>query len=164
MAADSRSNQILDTSSEAETGTGSGSPPPTDRDLLEAIRCGTRAQRRAVAGQASTSAGLAEALVETGDAEVIATLLSNGSAEISEQLLLKCLDLLPDSEEVHRAMIERPRLPVVVAQRLLTLASGRLSDEVIARHALPPAPAGEHVELGRKRPQWWSNQMAGYFR
>ncbi|MDH3912770.1 MAG: DUF2336 domain-containing protein [Rhodospirillales bacterium] len=154
MTADSPSNQ--DPSANGES--------VTARDLMETVRSGTRAQRKAVAEQASISPGLAEALVETGDAEVIATLLSNHSAEISERLLLKCLDLLPDSEQVHRAMVGRARVPVTVAQCLVTLASGRLSDEVIARHALPPAPAGEHAELGRKRPQWWSHHMAGYFR
>ncbi len=136
----------------------------TDGDPMETARSGTTAQRKAVAEQASISPGLVETLVETGDAEAIATLLSNRSAEISERLLLKCLDLLPDSEQVHRAMVGRARVPVTVAQRLVTLASGRLSDEVIARHALPPAPAGEHAELGRERPQWWSHHMAGYFR
>ncbi len=154
MAADSLSNQDPDASGGAATG----------RDSMETVRSGTTAQRKAVAEQASMSTGLVEALVETGDAEVIAALLSNRSIEITERLLLKCLDLLPDSEQVHRAMVGRARLPVTVAQRLVTLASDRLGDEVIARHALPPAPAGEHAELGRKRPQWWSHHMAGYFR
>ena len=154
MAADSLSNQAHNASGGAVTG----------RGLMETVRSGTTAQRKAVAEQGPVSPGLAEALVETGDAEIIATLLSNRSAELSERLLLKCLDLLPHSEQVHRAMVGRARVPVTVAQRLVTLASGRLSDEVIARHALPPAPAGEHTELGRKRPQWWSHHMAGYFR
>ncbi len=154
MATDSLSNQDPDASG----------GPAIGRDPMETVRAGTTAQRMAVAEQASISPGLVEALVETGDAEVIATLLSNRSTEITERLLLKCLDLLPDSEQVHRAMVGRARLPVTVAQRLVTLASGRLIDEVIARHALPPAPAGEHAELGRKRPQWWSHHMAGYFR
>ena len=154
MAADSPSIQDPNASS----------GPASGRDPLETVRAGTTTQCKTVAGQASISPDLVEALVETGEAEVIATLLSNRSAEISERLLLKCLDLLPDSEEVHRAMVGRARLPVAVAQRLVTLASGRLSDEVISRHALPPAPAGEHAELGRKRPRWWSHQMAGYFR
>ena len=154
MAAESLSNQALDASGGSVTG----------RGPMETVRAGTTAQRKAVAEQASISPGLMEALIETGDAEVIVTLMSNRSAEITERLLLKCLDLLPDSEEVHRAIVGRARVPVTVAQRLVTLASGRLSDEVIARHALPPAPAGENAELGRKRPQWWSHHMAGYFR
>ena len=163
MAADSLSNQDPNANSGSVTDTGGGSVPSTDRDLIETVRSGTTAQRKTVAEQASISPGLVEALVETGDADVIATLLSNRSTEITDRLLLKCLDLLPDSEQVHRAMVARARFPVTVAQRLLTLASGRLSDELIARHALP-ASAAEHAKLGRKRPKWWSHHIAGFFR
>ncbi|MHC4983733.1 MAG: DUF2336 domain-containing protein [Planctomycetota bacterium] len=143
---------------------GIGGPPPTDRDLIAAVRSGTPDQRRTAARRVPVSPRLAEALVETGDPEAVAALLANRSAVMCERLLLECLDRLADDEGVQRAMIGRDRLPPAVAQRLVALVSGRLSAELLARHALPPLPEGEHGELGPDRPGWWSQHIEGLFR
>ena len=110
------------------------------------------------------AARLAEALIESGDAEVVATLLAGRSAECPEPLLLACLDRLPHDEAVHEAMIARELLPPSVVQRLAMLASDRLRAQLAACHPLPPAPERELGELGPDRPRWWSQHLAGMFR
>jgi hypothetical protein len=109
----------------------------------------------AIARRSSVSPSLAEALIETGEAEIVAALPRNRAAELSERRLLECLDRLCDDQRVHKAMIERDRLPATVTQRLVAVTCRRLGAELAARHALPETPEGEPGELDTDRPRWW---------
>lgn len=137
---------------------------PTDRNRIAAGRSGTLDQRKAAARQVPVAHHVAEVLVESGEPEVVAALLANRAAVLSEGLLHRCLDRLAHDEAVQMAMIGRDRLPPSVAQRLGALASGRLSAELLARHALPPLPEAERGELGADRPGWWSQHIKELFR
>lgn len=139
------------------------SPVLADADLARLAATATTARRTAMARRPSIGKALAEALVESAEAAVVATLLANRAAGCSEPLMMACLDRCPASEAVHKALINRPRLPVAVALRLVTLASDELSQLLTARHPVPAVPDTETVELTRNRPRWWSQQMSGYF-
>lgn len=139
------------------------SPLLKEADLLRLAASATTAQRAAMARRPAIGTALAEALVESAEPEVVATLLANHTADCSEPLLMACLDRCPASAAVHSVLIGRTRLPVAVALRLVTLASDELSELLVARHPLPAVPETETVELTRNRPGWWSQQINGYF-
>jgi uncharacterized protein (DUF2336 family) len=122
-----------------------------DDDLIEIVRTQGTAKQNAVAQRATVSEQVADALVETGKEEVVATLVGNNGAQISEQTFEKVLDDFGDSEPVKNRMVDRQKLPVAVAERLVHLVSERLQAQLVARHSLPADLATDLIMQSRER-------------
>lgn len=110
----------------------------TDQDLIEIISLQDTAKQSAIAGRKSVSEEVSDAIVETGNEDVVSRLVSNPGAEISDASFDKVVDRLGDSDSVQKAMVGRPRLPVTIAERLVTLVSEQLRDQIAERFDLPP--------------------------
>jgi uncharacterized protein (DUF2336 family) len=123
----------------------------TDDDLIAIVRAAGTAKRSAIAGRDKVSTVLADALVETGDEEVVAVLVGNEGASISERAWRRVVEEFGDSERVTTPLVGRSSLPVAIAERLVNLVSERLRDELVARHALPPAVVEDIVLQSRER-------------
>lgn len=95
----------------------------TDADLVEIIEARPGPSRVAVARRPAVSATVADALVETRDEKAVATLVNNPGAEVSEKTFGAILDAFPASDPVKRNLAHRSRLPVRVAERLVTMVS-----------------------------------------
>lgn len=109
----------------------------TDQDLIEIISLQDSAKQSAIAGRKTVSEEVSDAIVETGNEEVVSRLVSNPGAEISDASFDKVVDRLGDSDSVQQAMVRRPRLPVTIAERLVTLVSEQLRDQIAERFDLP---------------------------
>ena len=110
----------------------------TDQDLIEIISLQDSEKQSAIAGRKSVSEEVSDAIVETGNEDVVSRLVSNPGAEISDASFDKVVDRLGDSDSVQKAMVGRPRLPVTIAERLVTLVSEQLRDQITERFDLPP--------------------------
>jgi len=123
----------------------------TDEDLLEIVSTQGSSKLTAIAGRASVSENLSGALVESGDENVVSTLVSNEGAQISDASLEHAVEKFGDHEKVQTAMVERPKLPVTVAEKLVTRVSEHLKDELAKRHKLTPTTATDLLLQSRER-------------
>ncbi|WP_207458323.1 DUF2336 domain-containing protein [Azospirillum sp. SYSU D00513] len=123
----------------------------TDADLLELVRSGGDAKQAAIAGRPAVSETVAEALIESGTETAVATLVGNAGARLSEAGLGRIIDRFGNSAAVKERIVQRPRLPITIAERLVAMVSDTLREHLVSRHDLPPRVAAELVLQSRER-------------
>lgn len=123
----------------------------TDDDLIEIVRAFGTVKQRAIARRKVVSHSVAAALVDTGDEDVVSDLIANVGADISEKSLQKVLDTLGDRECLHAPLVARPRLPLRVAERLVTLVASHLQEQLVMHHELSPGTASDIIMASRER-------------
>lgn len=123
----------------------------SDDDLMAIVASQSAAKQQAIAGRETVSEAVADALVGTGNETAVSRLVANEGAVISERTFLKVVDDYGDSEGVQSAMVNRSSLPVTVAERLVTLVSDSLRDQLLQRHELPPAMTSDIILQSRER-------------
>ncbi len=122
-----------------------------DQDLVEIIRSQSESKQVAIARRKDVSEVVSGELVDTGNERVVTNLVSNAGARISEASLQKVVDNFGDREQLQHAMVRRPRLPLTVAERLVTMVSEQLQGELAKRHALSPDLATDLILRSRER-------------
>ena len=123
----------------------------TDADLIAIVNSQNGARQEAVAGRKTVSESVSDALVSAGDEAVVTRLVSNQGAVISERSLQRVVDAFGDREGVQVAMVNRAVLPVTVAERLVTLVSDSLRDQLVERHELPAGVMTDIILKSRER-------------
>ncbi|HEX9835806.1 MAG TPA: DUF2336 domain-containing protein, partial [Alphaproteobacteria bacterium] len=123
----------------------------TDDDLIEIVRRHGEAKQRAVASRDTVSARVADALVDTENQAVIATVMSNKGATVSEAAMQKALDRFGEREAVNRPMALRAKLPIRVAERLVGLVSDKLREHLMTHHELSGALVSDIILQSRER-------------
>ncbi len=123
----------------------------TDEDLIEIVRSPDAGKQAAIAKRSTVSESVSTALVDTGNEDVVTSLIANEGAEITEQSLRKVVEDFGDHEAMQDAMIHRPRLPVTIAERLVTMVSESWKDELVKRHELSASLATDLVLQSRER-------------
>ncbi len=123
----------------------------TEDDLMEIVRSEVTTKQTAVAARPTVTERVSEALVETEKEEVVATLVANDGANISEDSYQKVLDDFGDNEKIGAGLIRRNSVPVAVAERLVHLVSEKLQAELMARHDLPDSVALDLIIQSRER-------------
>jgi uncharacterized protein (DUF2336 family) len=123
----------------------------SDDDLIAIIGADNETKQIAVAQRPQVSERVSRALVETERESVVGTLVANDGAEISRESFDKVLETLGNSIAVQEALVRRKRIPVAIAERMLTLVSATLRDELIARHEMPGGMADFLVLQSREK-------------
>ena len=123
----------------------------TEEDLVQIIMSQSPEHQLAVARRDGLGSAAADALSERGDEAAVAALMENQTADVSEQALQRALDRFGGSERVHGPMVYRAKLPITVAERLVTLVSHQLCERLLTHHDLPPAVAADLVLQSRER-------------
>ena len=123
----------------------------TDDDLLSIIAENDESKQIAVAGRPSVSEQISTALVDTENEAVVTALVSNDGAEISRASFDKVVDTLGDSERIQTALVQRSKMPVAIAERLLTMVSENLRVELTARHEMPGGMADFLILQSREK-------------
>ncbi|MBM3568637.1 MAG: DUF2336 domain-containing protein [Alphaproteobacteria bacterium] len=123
----------------------------SEDDLLEVVRTNDTAKQLAVARRPMVSEKVSDALADTGKTEVVATLMANDGAQISEKTFVKVIERHGNDETVGAAIVHRRTLPVAVSERLVAKVSQRLRDELVTRHQLPESMATDLILQARER-------------
>ena len=123
----------------------------SEDDLLEIVRGQEAAKQVAIAKRGVVSETVSEALVETRNEDVVTSLVANEGAEISEQSFHKVVEDFSQSEKVQGALVDRSKLPVTVAERLVTMVSENLKERLAQKHELPAALATDLILQSRER-------------
>lgn len=123
----------------------------TDEDLIEIVNSHDEGKSIAIAERPSVSASVAEALVETNDENVVARLVSNDGADISEKTFERVVENFGDKESVQKGMVNRSKLPVTISERLVSIVSEHLKEQLVTKHELPNALATDLFLQAREK-------------
>lgn len=105
-----------------------------DEDLIEIIRAQSPQHQMAVARRASISTTVTDVLADTHNEDVVAAMVANEGAVLSESAYAKVLDEFGTSAKVNGPMALRKNLPLKVAERLITFVSDQLRDHLMVKH------------------------------
>ncbi len=127
------------------------SPVLSDQDLIAVLADGGAQKQVSIARRADVSEQVAAAVIDTGNAAAVVTLVENESAELSEDLYDRTLRRYSRFETIKSAMVHRTILPVTIAERLVALVSDKLKIELVTRHALSADAASDVIVGARER-------------
>lgn len=122
----------------------------TDQELIEIARTQPEAWQQAIARRQAISAPVSDALVETGNENVVVTLVRNHGAEISDDTSNKMIDRFSDSEGVMTGLVQRPNFPPKLAERLITVVSNSIRQQLATMTSLPTAIADQLIARGQE--------------
>ncbi|MBL8628165.1 MAG: DUF2336 domain-containing protein [Rhodospirillaceae bacterium] len=124
----------------------------TSDDLVAIISSQqSQSKMEAIAGRKSVPADVADALTEKGSEQVVAKLVGNAGAEISEETFHKVVDRFGDSELVQDPLVHRAVLPVTVAERIVTQVAEHLRTHLLVKHRISADMAMDLVLQTRER-------------
>ncbi len=123
----------------------------SDEDLIALVRQSSESKNTAIARRSNLNESVAEALVDTNNVHVVETLVANESAALSEKVLDKVVERYGDNERIHAPLVQRPQLPLTVAERLVAKVSDALRDYLVAHHDLSADTASELALSARER-------------
>lgn len=124
----------------------------TSEDLVEIITSqSSHTKMSAIAGRKEVDASVADALVEKGSEGVVAKLIGNAGADISEAAFHKAVDKYGDSEPIQNSIVNRAALPVTVAERIVTQVAEHLRGRLLSKHRISSDLAMELVLQTRER-------------
>ena len=123
----------------------------TDADLLAIIESKPAEYQVAVAGRDTVSEQVSDALVSTSNEDVVARLVVNDGAQISENTMSRVLDEFGHVQRISNPMAERKVLPMRIAERLVNLVSERIRDHLVTHHDLSADVAMDLLMDSRER-------------
>lgn len=123
----------------------------TDEDLVSIVQTQNANKQTAVARREHVSETVSEALIDTGEEQVVAELVANDGADIAEAAMHRVLDTFKDSERVKGSMAQRAKLPVTVVEGLVAAMSEKLRESLLATGKLNPDVASDLVMDVRER-------------
>jgi uncharacterized protein (DUF2336 family) len=116
-----------------------GSGVLSDSDLIEIVRHRTQEHRLDVATRGPLSEAVAEALVDTGDRDVIEALLNNHDAEISSRTMDYLVSESQRVDSFQHPLLRRPDLPVTLAHRMFWWVSAALREHILENYKVDEA-------------------------
>jgi len=110
-----------------------------DDDLIELIHSTKEISRHlAVCLRTNVSDKVADTLLDTGSNKVAFALISNVGAYISEAGLQKIIETYPEDEQLLGAVSSRPHLPITTVEKLMSVVSASLADELKKKYQTQP--------------------------
>lgn len=123
----------------------------TDEDLIEIVRHGSSLKQEAVASRPNLTEPVTGAIIDHAGEPAVVVLMGNNSAAIADDKFDHAVTRFADSTRVKEAMVLRDKLPVAVAERLVTMVSKALQAHLVKVHDLAPATAADIVLRSRER-------------
>lgn len=127
------------------------SPVFNDEDLVELILAVTAAGQAAIARRQKISPKVSDTICARGALDAVRTVTANKGAEISDHGLSMSLQRFPTDPPLHEAIVMREHIPVQITEKLVSLVSGGLFDQLINRHELPAQMAIDLTAGARER-------------
>lgn len=124
----------------------------TTDDLVQIISNQlSQSKFEAIASRKTVDAAVADALADKGSESVIAKLVSNAGADISEGTFHKVVDKFGASELVQGPLVRRDALPVTIVERIVTQVAEHLRNQLLTKHHVSADMALDLVLQTRER-------------
>lgn len=127
------------------------SPSLTEEDLIEFALSMTAAKQAAIAARPRVPESVTEVLATHGAREAVCALARNQGAEWPDQAFNNSVQRFGNDEEFQDAIVRREHLPLHIAEKLVSLASGHIFDILVNRHELPAQVAIDLAAGARER-------------
>jgi uncharacterized protein (DUF2336 family) len=127
------------------------SPVLTDADLIDLLREGSSEKQVAIARRPRISAALGHEIIATDNIHAVATLSGNDGADLTEGQLDLILDRFGYDDRIRAPLVERQSLPKVIIERLVSIVSDRLRQQLLEKHPIRPELAGDLALTARNR-------------
>ncbi len=123
----------------------------TDEDLIEIVRGQSPAKQVAVAQRSKVSYRVSDALVDTGDENVVAHLVGNEGAQITEKSLDRVITAHENSPAVADSLARRANLPPAISERVVAAISSNLQNYLMSRQDVSPEVVSNLILQTRER-------------
>jgi uncharacterized protein (DUF2336 family) len=127
------------------------SPVLSDEDLIQVVRTNAMQYALAVAARERLSPLVSDVLVDTGHAEVVAVLMENAGASISQSTMRRVIQDFRGDEQIHARLIRRPELPFELVEQLVGVMGERLEWELIRSRGMSAEEARTLMHAVRER-------------
>ncbi len=117
-----------------------------DQDLIETIKHRTMAHQLAISMRNTLSEDVSEALVETGEQDVIANLLNNHGAKISRHVMDYLVSESKRVDSYQNPLVQRPELPPELAERMSWWVSAALREHISGKFNLDLGELDDAIE------------------
>jgi uncharacterized protein (DUF2336 family) len=139
-----------------------------DEDLIEIIHHRTLEHQLAVAMRNAVNEPVTDALVETGNVDVIARLLENHAARVSRETMAYLVEQSQRVDSYQNPLLRRPELDPDLARRMYWWVSAALRQHILDNFSIKPsdfddaleASAGELARAAATQPQRKSERLA----
>ena len=109
-----------------------------DTDLIDIVKSRTQEHRLAVAMRSGLSAEVSQALIDTGDHDVIEALVNNHDAELSRRAMEYLVAESRQTDRFQHPLLRRPDLPIQLAHRMFWWVSAALREYIITHYKADP--------------------------
>ncbi len=127
------------------------SPVLSDEELIDIVRTNSIQYALAVAGRERISEAVSEALVDSGDEQVVVRLTGNMGAELSRRTLQRIAEEFRESRSVQDRLVKRPALPYELVEQLVGVIGDRLQWELLRDRRISAEKARQIMEAIRDR-------------
>ena len=117
-----------------------------DVDLIEIVRHRTQAHQLAVAMRKNITEDVSQALVDTGDTNVITTLLENGDAALSNSLMEYLVAESKRVDTFQNPLVNRRDLPPELARKMYWWVSAAARQHIVDNFSVDPAAIDDTIE------------------
>jgi uncharacterized protein (DUF2336 family) len=117
-----------------------------DIELIEIIQHRTFEHQLAIAMRKAVSEAVSDALVETGNTQVIQTLIENRGAEISGNTMEYLVAESKTREGYQKPLLDRPELSPHLAKRMYWWVSAALRKHIIEHYRIDPTELDQKIE------------------
>jgi uncharacterized protein (DUF2336 family) len=121
------------------------SPVLRDSDLIDVIRQRTKQHQLAVAIRHDVSEDVSAALVDTGNEDVIVTLLNNHDARISSSVLAYLAEEAKRVDAFQKPLVHRPDLPDAVAERMYVWVSAEVKQFILQKFDIDASALDQEI-------------------
>jgi uncharacterized protein (DUF2336 family) len=117
-----------------------------DTDLIQIVKYRTQEHMLQVARREAVSEGVADALVDKGDEDVIEALLVNQDAAISRQALSYIVERSKRVDRFHEPLVARQDLPPDLAHKMFWWVSAALRDHILHNYSFDAGAIDELLQ------------------
>lgn len=122
-----------------------------NEDLIAIVRQRSDEHRLCIAMRAKVSADVSDALLESGDEDVIEALLNNADAEISRQAMEYLVEESRRVDRFQEPLLRRHDLPIDLAHRMFWWVSAALRRRIVADFVIDETELDEAVEQATRK-------------
>ena len=121
-----------------------------DLDLVEVVRHRTLQHQLAVAIRKDIGESVSEALVETGQEDVIVALLGNADARISAAVMQHLVEESKRVDRYQTPLVRRPDMPKELARRMCMWVSAAMRKHIVEHYAIDPHDLDDEINDAAK--------------
>ncbi len=123
----------------------------TDEDLIEIVREQGETKQVAIAQRPNVSSRVADALIDSGNENVVARLVANEGVRLTEQAFGRIMDEYQESQAVSDSLSRRQSMPASVSAQWVETLAERLQDFLSQKHDVSPDVASNIILQARER-------------